>query len=329
MLSEIIKRISSESGKPEKEINALIEEKRDELSGLISEEGAAYIVAKELGVAIIKQESLKISNIIPGMQNVDVLGKIIRITPVKEFKTEKASGRVANVTIGDETGTVRISLWNDEINALAGMELNDTIRVKGYVKEDNMGNAEVRLGRYGNIAKSDEEISSIKQTQRAAERSSIGSLSEGSYKEIRTPLLQIFEGNTFYEVCPECRGRVKLNEKDEFACEEHGEVEPAYGMIISGIADDGTGSIRIVFFNENAEKLLGMNIVEAKKVFDRKKKISAVLEQITLGKELLLTGRARRNQLFERLEFIVNDVKDVDVKKEIESLINDLDKEVE
>ncbi len=324
MLNEIIKRIASESGKTEKEINVLIEEKRTELSDLISEEGAAYIVAKELGVAMIKQDRLNIANIVAGMQNVDVVGKITNISPVREFKTEKASGRFANVTIADETGSVRISFWNDEINHLAGMEVNDAVRIKGYVKEDNLGNPEIRLGRYGNIAKSDEQIGTVKEAERKTARTSIAGLTEGGYKEIRTPLLQIFEGNTFYEVCPECRSRVKLNDKDEFACEEHGEVKPAYGMIISGISDDGTGSIRTVFFNENAEKILGMSTEDAKKVFDRKKKITAVLEQVPLGKELILTGRARRNQLFERLEFIVNDVKDVDVKQEIELLLNSL-----
>ena len=115
MLNELIKKLSSESGLSESEIVSKIEEKRAELSDLISEEGAAYIVAKELGVAIIKQERLDIANIIPGMQNVDVIGKITRISPIREFSTEKAKGRVANVTIADTTSSVRISLWNDGV----------------------------------------------------------------------------------------------------------------------------------------------------------------------------------------------------------------------
>ena len=322
MLNALIKKISSESGLDEMEIMRRVEEKRDELSGLISEEGAAYIVAKELDVAIIKQERLDIAHVIPGMQNVDVIGKITKMSPVHEFSTEKAKGRVTNVTIADQTGSIRMSLWNDEINSLEGLEINDVVRVRGYVKEDNLGNPEIRLGKYGAIVKSDEEISSIKQTRRDAERSSIAELTESGYKEVRAPLLQVFESNVFYEICPQCRKRVKLNEGDDFACEEHGSVEPDYGLIVSGIADDGTGSIRVVFFNDNAEKLLGMTAKDAKKLFDRKKKLEAILTLIPLGKEFVFEGRARRNQLFDRLEFIVSNVKPVEVKKEIEMLLD-------
>jgi replication factor A1 len=325
MLNELVKRISSESGMSEQQVHEKIDEKRDELSGLISEEGAAYIVAKELGIHIIKQERLNIGNIIPGMQNVDVVGKITKISPVREFATEKAKGRVANVTIADETGSVRISFWNDEIDTLSGMEINDIVRVRGYVKEDNLGNAEIRMGRYGSIAKSDEEIKIIKQTERRTERANISDLTEGSFREIRAPLLQVFESNVFYEVCNQCRARVKLNEEDNFNCEEHGIIEnPDYGLIISGIADDGTGSIRVVFFNENAEKLIGMSTKEAKKLFDKKKKLEAIISLAPLGKEFLFDGKARRNALFDRLEFIVNNVREVDVKKEIDFLLNNL-----
>ncbi|KHO47528.1 MAG: replication factor A1 [archaeon GW2011_AR5] len=325
MLNELLKKISSESGMDEREIMDRIEEKRAELSDLISEEGAAYIVAKELGISIVKQERLDISHVIPGMQNVDVVGRITKLSPVREFSTEKGSGRVANVTIADETGSVRLSLWNDEIKSIEGMETGDTIRVRGYVKEDNLGNPEIRIGRYGAIAKSDETIATIKQTRRSAERVLIRDLSEGGYKEIRSPLIQIFESNVFYEICPQCRSRIKLDEKEDFVCADHGVIEsPDYGMIISGIADDGSESIRIVFFNENAEKILGMTTKEAKKLFDKKKKLDAILGLIPLGREFVFEGRARRNQLFERLEFITSDVKPVDVKQEIEMILNNL-----
>ncbi len=325
MLNELIKRIAEEGSLTEEEVLARVEEKRAELSGLISEEGAAYIVAKELGIAIIRQERLNITNIIPGMQNVDVVGKITRISPVREFATEKAKGKVANITIADETGSVRISFWNDEIKSLSGFEINDIVRVRGYVKQDNLGNAEIRLGRYGAIAKSDEEIGAVKQTERKSERTNINDLTEGSYKEIRAPLLQVFESNVFYEICPTCRSRIKLNESDSFVCEEHGAIEePEHGLILSGIADDGTGSIRVVFFNENAERLIGMSAKDAKKLFDRKKKLEAIVSLVPIGKEYVFEGRARRNALFDRLEFIINNVKEVNIKKEVELLLNNL-----
>ena len=53
-LKDIIQEISKSSGSSESEVKKKIEEKQLELSGLVSAEGAAYIVGKELGVNLLK-----------------------------------------------------------------------------------------------------------------------------------------------------------------------------------------------------------------------------------------------------------------------------------
>ena len=133
-------------------------------------------------------------------------------------------------------------------------------------------------------------------------------------------MLQVFETNVFYEICHECKKRAKETENG-YACDEHGEITPDYGMIISGIIDDGTANIRAVFFSDAAEKLINMKTADAKKLFDRKKKVEAVLALVPLGKEFIFDGSVRRNTFFDRLEFVVNDIKNIDVKKEIETLM--------
>jgi ssDNA-binding replication factor A large subunit len=317
-MDELVKRMSFASGLSEEEVRGKIDEKKDELSGLISDEGAAYIVAKEMGIQVIQQQKLNIESVVPGMQNVDIIGKIINISPVREFKTEKAEGKVVNVTVADETGSIRLSLWNEETEKIQDIKQGDVIRIRGYVKEDNLGGAEIRLGRYGILAKSNENVNAV-ATKRKAERSSIADLREGQFKEIKIAVVQVFEGNVFYEVCPECKARLK--EETDFKCEEHGEVNPEYGMILSCIVDDGSGNIRAVLFNEQAEKLLGMTKNDAKKLFDRKKKLSAVLENVPLGKDIIFAGKVRRNNFFDRLEFVVNDVRTMDTKKEIDMMM--------
>jgi replication factor A1 len=324
-MDDLLKRISFASGLSEEEVRQKIEEKKDELSGLISDEGAAFIIAKEMGISVVAQQKINIESIVPGMQNVDVFGKITKMSPVREFKTEKAEGKVMNITIGDETGSARISLWNDEIEKAKEFAQGDVIRVKGYVKEDNLGGAEIRLGRYGMLAKSDEVIEAV-QTRRAAERAKISDLREGQFKELRAAVVQVFEGNVFYETCPDCKARLK--EDNDYKCEEHGEVNPEYGMIISCIIDDGSGNIRAVLFNDQAEKLLGMSKADAKKLFDRKKKLEAVLEKVTVGRDYIITGKVRRNSFFDRLEFVVSSVDQCDTKKEIEMILKNQEDEM-
>ena len=112
-LNEIIEKISNLSNIKKEEIEKRVKEKQLEFSGLISMEGAAHIVAKELGISLLKKEKkiLKIENITSGMSSVNVLGKVVRIFEPREFEKDGRKGKVVNLILGDETGTIRISLW--------------------------------------------------------------------------------------------------------------------------------------------------------------------------------------------------------------------------
>ncbi len=320
MLSEMIEKIAAETGLEPQEIMQKIEEKKNEMSNLISEEGAAYIIAKELGVSVARNaERLNISSILPGMQNVDVIGKITKILPVHEFSSERSSGKVMNFFLADSSGSARVSLWNDEINKFV-FQQGDTIHFRGFAKADNMGGAELRLGRYGAIILSEEKIEDVSTAKRSAERALITQFKEGMFCEIRACILQIFESNLFYEICPQCETRVKADESLNFVCATHGVVEPDYNIIISSVLDDGTDNIRAVFFGEIAEQLISMKKRDAKKLHDIKG-VQALIEKVPIGKDLILTGKVKRNAMFDRLEFIVNSVKKIDVMKEIEMLL--------
>src|SRR3989344_7355579 len=194
MMKDILEKISSETGMSEDDIREKIEEKKTELSGLVSDEGAAYIIARELGITIRKVQRLNIGNIIAGMQNVDAIGKITRMYPVKDFDKDGKKGRVCSATIGDETGTIRMSLWNDEIEKISEFKEGDVIQVKGFVKEGLFG-PELRIGKYGSIAKSDEVISDVMKKEMQYERCHITELAEGQHRQIRSPIVQVFDGN--------------------------------------------------------------------------------------------------------------------------------------
>ena len=206
-----------------------------------------------------------------------------------------------------------MSLWNKEIDKFS-FEKDDVVRIRGYVKEDNLGNPEIRLGRFGSIQKSEEVIDVMEAPVKKYERGKIIDFKEGYYTEARASLLHIFETNPFYEICSECGSRIK-----EGKCEDHSEAEISFGIVINGIIDDSTESIRAVFFGENAEKILNLDVTEAKKIFEESG-MSSLIERIELGKEFIFAGRVRRNAYFDRLEFIINNIADVSIKKEIELL---------
>src|SRR3989344_2662709 len=85
------------------ELDLKIKEKISELSGLISEEGAAHIIANELGVELFSgKEKLKIRELYVGMKNVSTVGKITRKFDVREFAKGDKIGKVASLIMGEK-----------------------------------------------------------------------------------------------------------------------------------------------------------------------------------------------------------------------------------
>ncbi len=149
----IIQRIADESELGEEELKERIERKREELGGLITPEGAAYIVANEIGINLFEGESkapeLKLGNVIPGMKSVNVAGNVMRIYAPKEFdKKDGSTGRMSSLILGDETGTIRVVFWGKEIDMIEEGKLKegDVLMIQdGYSKEDREGKAEIHV----------------------------------------------------------------------------------------------------------------------------------------------------------------------------------------
>jgi replication factor A1 len=337
-LKEIIKEVEKVSKLPEEEVKKKIEEKQTELSGLVSLEGAAYIVGKELGVNLLKEtrkKELKIKNVVSGMNSVDLAGRIVDVSERRDFEKGGRSGSVVNLILGDETGTIRLSLWNKEIELVdnLGIKENDVISVANcYVKEDNRGSSELRLGKFGRIEKVegvDIEIPGVEDFQRGFEEAKlkdISDLKENEYSEVRASLVQLFRRNPFFEVCPECEGRIEKS-GDAWVCKDHGNVEPKHHMVISGVMDDGSGNMRVVFFRDLAEKVLGEKTEDLKLMSSKQSDPLSIYENLNvLGKEFIIRGRTKKNQFTERTEFIANGVEALDVERESKNLLESIGK---
>jgi ssDNA-binding replication factor A large subunit len=327
-LEMIIEKICENSKLTKEAVSKLIEEKQEELSGLVSGEGAAYIVAREHGINLLKQSKrqLKVKNLLSGLKSVDLVARIVSITEIREFERNGKAGKVVNLTIGDETGVVRIALWNDDTDLVSGGTLkeDDTVKISnGFVITDNRGNPELRIGK-GTIEKVDEKIQVIAvpknnelQKFTVATRKHIKDVKEGDYVELRASMVQIFKRNMFYDVCPVCNSRLNNSE-----CKDHGPVNPQFNMIVAGVIDDGTENIRAVFFREMAEKMFGMKTDAARELSLKATSPLDVYESFgNLGKEFIFRGRVKRNDLTESTEMIVNEIDDIDVKKEAETLL--------
>jgi replication factor A1 len=341
-LDKVVEKICQHSKIPEDNARKMIEEKIVELSGLVSREGAAYIVARELGLSLLKESKrqLKAKNLVSGLRSVDFVARVMKVYAPREFDRNGKQGRVMSLLLGDDSGTIRMSLWNDEIDTVEKEKINegDVVRVNGgYVKTDNRDMLDLRLGR-GSIDKTDlvvdvPEHNVIEQRFENVTRKSISEFKEGEYAEVRACLVQMFRKNPLFEICPECGTRMKKvvesekgsegdkNAGNKWKCDDHGQVEPKHAMVMTCIIDDGSDNIRAVFFREMAEKIVGKS---AQDLFEMIKRdgVDTVMDSIQpLGKEYVLKGRVKRNNFTESVEFVVNEMDDIDVKKECETLL--------
>lgn len=84
------------------------------------------------------------------MKQVYVEGKVIEKSETREVlaRFSDTVHRVATVVIADETGKVKLTLWNDQISQV---EVNDLVKVeKGYVSSFR-GEIQLNVGKYGKL----------------------------------------------------------------------------------------------------------------------------------------------------------------------------------
>jgi replication factor A1 len=114
-IQAIIQEMAQRSGKGEEEINELVQAKISKFSGLLTEQGAVYMVQKELGVGKEALEEIQIGQLTEGMKGIEIKGTIETIYPVKEFEKSGKKGKLKSFILSDPTGEVRVTLWNDQV----------------------------------------------------------------------------------------------------------------------------------------------------------------------------------------------------------------------
>src|SRR5437016_7332589 len=97
-----------------------------------------------------RSNRMKIAELKPGMRRVDVKGKIVDVESPREVQTKFGPGQVASATLQDESGSVKVTLWNENISKVA---VNDTIEIQNGYVDSFRGELQLNVGRYGKLAK--------------------------------------------------------------------------------------------------------------------------------------------------------------------------------
>ena len=109
-------------------------------------------VDDEAEIDVPSNEDLRIEDLSLGLSDVDVRGLVLGTEPVRTFDRDDGSeGRVANLVLGDETGRVRVTLWDERADLAESFEAGQTVEVvDGYVRERD-GDLELHVGNRGTV----------------------------------------------------------------------------------------------------------------------------------------------------------------------------------
>jgi replication factor A1 len=122
----------------EAEFREAVEAKVEQMGGLADEETAAMLIKHDLDGGEVET----IADIEPGLEEAKFLGKIASVGELRSFERdgEDDDGHVLNLEVADETGTVRVALWDDDaIAADEELETGQVLRVKGRPKDGYNG----------------------------------------------------------------------------------------------------------------------------------------------------------------------------------------------
>ncbi|MBI2134973.1 hypothetical protein HYU09_03205 [Candidatus Woesearchaeota archaeon] len=322
----IIGKIQQESDISEEVLNEKINAKMKQLSGLISREGAAHIVANELGIKLFDNVTgkLQIKNIVPGLRNVETVGKVLQAYELREFNTNNRQGKVASFLMADETGKIRVVMWGSQADNIHNLKEGTIVKIIGSYVKENSNYIELHLNEKSKlIIDPPGETVEVKDMVVKSERKAINELKENdNAAEILATIVQVFEPR-FFEICPKCGKRAKP-EEGIFVCAEHKNVEPDYSYVLNLVVDDGTDNIRAVFFRDSMEKLLN---AKKEKILEYRQNPES-FEQVKndlLGNMVKINGRAKKNLFFDRIELVANSV---DINPNPEEEIRRLDEEI-
>ncbi len=155
------KILSQRKDLTEEELNRLIEEKKRQIgAGYLSDAGACWLIASELGVTLEeKVESggaeLTPSTVQMGLLEATVKGRVLSAYATKTYsRKDGTTGRYRRLVIFDKESFLPVTLWDEaaESSERLSIKAGSLVRVvKGYVKAGLDGKPALHVGHRGYI----------------------------------------------------------------------------------------------------------------------------------------------------------------------------------
>jgi replication factor A1 len=140
------------------ELLSMMEKKKQESHGLLSNEGAIRLLAQQLsttGFPILDLKDQRIMSVHAGFNDVTITGQIVSVSDVREFqRADRSQGKVLKARVADGSGQITCVFWDAMADNFAREALasGSSVRIlHGYTKYGLAGEVEFHLGSRASI----------------------------------------------------------------------------------------------------------------------------------------------------------------------------------
>ena len=142
------------------QIKELIEEKKRKIgAGYLTDQGALFLVAADLGATFDNVQRTKrgIKDLYIGARDLDLTVRLLNSYPIRTFTKKDTNENIENRTISvyDAGGSIKVRLWDNLTHVIEDNQLRpgDLIQIKNcYVKSALNGKPIINIGEGGNIS---------------------------------------------------------------------------------------------------------------------------------------------------------------------------------
>jgi len=117
----------------------------------------------------VSAESIKVERLDPQSRQINLTVKVVSKSPVRETisRSDGSAHRVADALVGDETGAIYLTLWDDNIDKV---NEGDVISIKnGYVSLFK-GSMRLNIGRFGTFERADVPLPEVNTKNNLSEK---------------------------------------------------------------------------------------------------------------------------------------------------------------
>ncbi|MCE7697421.1 MAG: OB-fold nucleic acid binding domain-containing protein, partial [Methanobacterium paludis] len=260
----------------------------------------------------------KIDELTESDRNVRLIGRIINVYDPNKFqRNDGTTGLVRTIEIGDSTGVIRSSLWDDK--AEVPLKEGDPVKIENPQVKMRENRVEISIGRSTLVTKpKEDEIEKLPSFDEIKDMiyktRKIDEIEEEDQNiKVIGQVVEAYGNKILYEMCPNCNKRVTFSD-NAYICDICGEEieNPNYLMIISCVVEDDTGTMRTTFFRTAAEELIGMNTDEVRDVIEKTGDEGSLEEKVEdlVGQEITIIADASFDEYNEEIRLNAKKVLD-------------------